>query len=437
MIALLLSMIYSPIVVIAQSVSMTVSSVSTIQRGNEFTVTIGVSNAPTLYGIDAALSYDRTKITLLRAEGLNGFVQPTVGTRFNTTNNAGRRGTYNMVRLVFRATSSFVVGDTTTIRVSDIKLSDLTKDLIGNNLSWSITMINPPLSSNANLSTLVIDEFDLDFNPEITTYQIDLENQINQIVIDAKPADSSATVNLESIYSLAVGSNRIEIVVIAANGTTKTYQLTIVRSDQVPTVTIDNLVDAIYRITTDQIQLIMPIDGMIENDILQVVKEANKILIVLGFNMQQELSYKWQLDGRSMEPISSINTNITIPSLYQPQIDQASNHVKGVSLALMQNDAYPSNTKIGVKVDQYYQDGQSLRLYSYDVNKESLKNVQSSITVVDGWAWFDATSETNLLLTAAEIKDISTSFNWYWVSMVQFVMLIGLLIVVFKKRKQP
>lgn len=94
-------------------------------------------------------------------------------------------------------------------------------------------------SNNASLSSILIADINLTpaFNAETMSYSANVSININSATITAGPSDSSATVTISGTEGttkdviLSVGSNTIEIVVTAADGTTtKTYTLNIERA---------------------------------------------------------------------------------------------------------------------------------------------------------------------------------------------------------------
>jgi phage major head subunit gpT-like protein len=92
----------------------------------------------------------------------------------------------------------------------------------------------PGLSGNANLSALAVSGGSLSpaFNPLVTEYTVNVANSVSSITVTGTPADAGASVSANSgaAQSLSVGSNTIAITVTAANGTVKTYTVTVTRA---------------------------------------------------------------------------------------------------------------------------------------------------------------------------------------------------------------
>lgn len=78
-------------------------------------------------------------------------------------------------------------------------------------------------SKNNNLSNLQIEGYDLNFSKDTLEYNIDLDYNVQKINIIATKEDNTASVSGDGEVSLALGMNKINIIVTAQNGSTKTY----------------------------------------------------------------------------------------------------------------------------------------------------------------------------------------------------------------------
>lgn len=94
----------------------------------------------------------------------------------------------------------------------------------------------PADSGNPNnwLSSLSISGYSLtpSFAVNMTTdYSLIVSENIESVTISATPVNSNARVSGTGTINLAPGTNRINIVVTAQSGSTRTYKLTIVRGE--------------------------------------------------------------------------------------------------------------------------------------------------------------------------------------------------------------
>lgn len=87
--------------------------------------------------------------------------------------------------------------------------------------------ISKPKSSNSYLSSLTVDEYELDskFDKETLEYSVTIKEGTEKIKINAQLADSSASVTGIGEVVVHDGLNTFNIVVIAENGSKRTYTL--------------------------------------------------------------------------------------------------------------------------------------------------------------------------------------------------------------------
>lgn len=88
-------------------------------------------------------------------------------------------------------------------------------------------------SSSANLSNLGIEPYDFSgFKSGTTTYNATVPNDTTSVEVYATAKSSSAKVNGTGKKSLELGTNKIDVVVTAEDGTTKTYTINITRREE-------------------------------------------------------------------------------------------------------------------------------------------------------------------------------------------------------------
>lgn len=91
-------------------------------------------------------------------------------------------------------------------------------------------------SSDKALKTLTIADGKLepDFNPETTKYSITVPNNVEQAKIEAVPNSEKAKVTITGNEKFVQGSNMVKITVTAEDGTTRIYNLEVVKTNQEP-----------------------------------------------------------------------------------------------------------------------------------------------------------------------------------------------------------
>lgn len=88
-------------------------------------------------------------------------------------------------------------------------------------------------SSNANLSNLGIRPNDFSgFKPGTTTYNVTVPEDVESVEVYATAQDSGATISGTGTKTLQKGANTLNVVVIAEDGTTKTYTINVTREGE-------------------------------------------------------------------------------------------------------------------------------------------------------------------------------------------------------------
>ena len=227
----LMILIMFPIVVNASSFNTSISSKTNIEPQEQFTITINVSNTNNLFGLTANLNYDKSKLSLVSSNGLNGYTI-TVGNNIVLDSSSSKSGSFSIATLTFKASSSFSIGQSTNISLTNVNGSDGLTDFSGSNSLININVVSPK-SSNNNLSNIRINNKNLNnFSPNILNYNINVSNEVNLINIFAVAQDNKARISGLGNKNLTVGLNVFNVVVTAENGNRKTYTLRITRQEE-------------------------------------------------------------------------------------------------------------------------------------------------------------------------------------------------------------
>ena len=91
-------------------------------------------------------------------------------------------------------------------------------------------------SNDATLKSLTIEDVNFDFKNDVYEYNLSVKYEISKIKITAVKNQENATLEYQENVVLKNGINKIDIKVIAEDGTTKTYTLNITREEQIPIV---------------------------------------------------------------------------------------------------------------------------------------------------------------------------------------------------------
>ena len=103
----------------------------------------------------------------------------------------------------------------------------------GSTSTYIITINKRDTRSNNNyLSSLTISTGELKFNKSVNTYNVVVDNKIDNITINAKAEDSKSSITGVGSKKLKVYDNSFEIVVTAENGSKRSYKINVSRKDK-------------------------------------------------------------------------------------------------------------------------------------------------------------------------------------------------------------
>ena len=197
----------------AASVSVKASS-SSITKGGTVTFTTTVSSSSPLVTIEGSLSCS--------GAGVNGGASLS----FEDSSNSIYSKTFTYTA---KANSTGTITCSTSgVRITDMSSSDW---INLNNASTSVSVkdavVIPPkeYSSNNYLEELSIDGFELspEFDKETLEYSVEVPNDTEKVIINAKKEDSTASVSGSGEVSVSEGANKIEVKVTAQNGNERVY----------------------------------------------------------------------------------------------------------------------------------------------------------------------------------------------------------------------
>ena len=223
--------------------------------------TLKISNASlnTVDGVEErSLNFTSGTITVKAEEQ----VQPSQPTNNNNNNNNNNNTSSNT------NSSSGKVAVTTTTQTTETK-----KDGSSNNL----------------LSSLSVNGYSLDkrFNANTTNYSMSVDKDVKSITVNATAADSKAKVTIYGTNSLKGGKNTVSIVVVAENGSKKTYSITVNKEkdpNEVEDNTEENQEEQIELSSINTLENIEINTGLMSP---AFNKDVNKYIIYVPFDVEQ------------------------------------------------------------------------------------------------------------------------------------------------------
>lgn len=209
------------------SVSLT-SSTSKAVVGNYVTYTVKISSSSLLGSLVYKFNYDTSKLTLVSGT-LNAapvFSGKEKSATYTFKFKAKARG---------NATVSFVINEALDWDGNNLSMNKTTSKTIS-----IITQaeLEASYSKNNYLSSLNVDGYNISpsFNKDTLEYSLTLENDIRSINISGSKDDSKASVTGLGTHTLNEGINKINVIVTAQNGSTRTYTLSVTVKELTPIV---------------------------------------------------------------------------------------------------------------------------------------------------------------------------------------------------------
>ena len=203
------------------------SSTSTAVVGSTFNVTVKVSCSEALGSWQFGLAYDNAYISLQSGD--------TTIASYGDGNTKVKTYTYKFKAIKSGKASIRVTG------ASMVSWNNVDTLFTPSTSNASVTIktqkeIEASYSKDNNLKALGIDGYEIipPFNKDITEYNVEVPDDVKSIRVSAKVSDNTASVKGIGAIDVSEGTNRINIVVTAQNGSTKTYYLNVTVKDLNP-----------------------------------------------------------------------------------------------------------------------------------------------------------------------------------------------------------
>ena len=143
-------------------------------------------------------------------------------------------------------------------------------------------------NGEARLKTLGIKKYDFEgFNKDKTEYSVEIPENINEIEVYATAVDSNAQIIGTGIITLEEGESTLEIVVIAVDGTRKTYSINVIRTEAEKTEENEQLVEeklGLSKLTVTGLTLNPKFDVEIYEYTLDLKQDLTSLQIIAKAN---------------------------------------------------------------------------------------------------------------------------------------------------------
>lgn len=276
------------------------------------------------------------------------------------------------------------------------------------------------LSNINTLKSLAIEGAALNFKSEILTYNIGVENGVDELKVVYELASDKSSSVIEGSTSLRVGVNKIRIIVTAENGDSKVYSLyierkalrTIVENDDKKIIAeIDNKAgDPDVFVTVE----LSRDNKTISTEILKSLSKSKKRLIYEVVNSSNGVIYSITIDGSEFDNFNQpLNFNITFKSDYQSMLKDLIKDKNYLSINIGHNGKLPTGSMIRIFVaDRFTSSETLLYLYYFNTNTNRLELKQEKIEVIDGYVNLQLDHASEYVLSDGILGVNKSQLSW-------------------------
>lgn len=263
---------------------------------------------------------------------------------------------------------------TTTRPTTTKKTTTTTKTTQKNNTTTTQKTTTKPNEtlSNTLLKNLIIEGYTIEFNKNIFEYRIEVENNVENLIINAEPEDNKSTVQIIGNESLIVGENKIQITV-TNKAESSTYNLTVYKKGEVEILnTEESILNALKIQNLIKVKVDINDSKIITTNILNELKQSKKTIIYEVYQNNQ-IIYSFKLNGNNVENTNQFSYNIKFSSNYNNSISEQLKNNEYKIINFDYRGSLPKDTEIVLY--NLNIDGKKLYLYDYNENKDEIEYI--------------------------------------------------------------
>ena len=126
-----------------------------------------------------------------------------------------------------------------------------------------------------------------------------------------------------------------------------------------------------------------------DNDIVSALQSNKKTLNYTVMNENRGTAYTFSINGSSITTPSEIDFNMSFTTDNQSKIDALTNAPNSVYLNFKENNTYKGKIKLKAFVGDKFNLGNTLTLYYYDKNNNTLEMVKEALKVKNNYTEFE------------------------------------------------
>jgi len=216
---IMISLLLVPFKVFAASGSINVTGTNSAVVGSTITVTVKLSSSTGIGSWEYLINYDSSMLKLIEGKTKvadftsekGGVKSKSYTLKFKALKSGNAKvsvGSYAMYAYTDESSMSVSAGSKTIKIMTQAELE-------------------ATYSKNNNLKSISVDGYEITptFKKDVLEYSVELPSNVESIKVSASVEDSKARVSGTGEISVSEGENKIELVVTAENGSTKTYTI--------------------------------------------------------------------------------------------------------------------------------------------------------------------------------------------------------------------
>jgi hypothetical protein len=229
----------SVVLVSASSAAVYLDGPSIVRAGDTINVTLNL-NGNGILALGGTIKYDTSKLALVSntqiiespwSVDFNNGSGTIIFAAEDTKQKSPINGNKSLFKMIFKV-ADVSAGSSVNINISNLEATDTNYQKIAvSNAAYSAT-IAPPLSTNAQLSSLLVSNANITpaFNPNITDYSASVPFDVSKIDVKATAEDPKASLKIGATDLTAGVKTKISVTVTAENGGKKIYSILVSRA---------------------------------------------------------------------------------------------------------------------------------------------------------------------------------------------------------------
>lgn len=292
-------------------------------------------------------------------------------------------------------------------------------------------------SSNNNLKSINVKGYSLKKEND-TTYSLTVSKNTDSIIVEAVAEDAKTTISHNGENKLNIGNNKIEVVLTAENGATKTIILNITRREKDLITDIESLLKENKKDISVEIKQ----GDILNSNHLNGLKKSSKNL-TLDYIVDKIVLYSWSFKGSSLTNFDDFDTTVSTNRNVPYYIDQITNNTNGLYFKVSNSNNYSNNALLKLFIGDLYKDKTELNVYLF--NKNKLDFYATKVDVKNGYIEFPINKGEEFFVTDKEIDtskvatlgDIGKGEGksieiYYYIAIIVIIILLSLVIAKIK-----